>query len=135
MPFYTQSDVARARELDLLTYLQTYEPDELVKISSRVYSTRMHDSLKISNGKWMWWSRGVGGRNALEYLIAIQGLNLYEAVHRILGKNFSVPNINKSPSKTEPKVYQKSLYAVNAVVRTVAEQLTVTVKRKYIGGA
>lgn len=30
------------------------KPDELVKISSRVYSTRTHDSLKISNGKWMW---------------------------------------------------------------------------------
>lgn len=71
MSFYTQSDIARARELELLTYLETYEPDELVKISSGVYSTRTHDILKISNGKWMWWSRGVGGRNALEYLIIV----------------------------------------------------------------
>lgn len=105
-PYYSKSDIAKARELDLLTYLQAYEPDELVKISSNVYSTRTHDSLKISNGMWMWWSRGVGGRNALEYLIKVQGLTLYEAVNRILGKGFGVPNINRLPQKTEPKVFE-----------------------------
>lgn len=106
MPYFSQADLARARELDLLTYLENYEPDELVKISSNVYSTRTHDSLKISNGLWMWWSRGVGGRSALEYLIKVQGLTLYEAAHRILGKSFSVPNINKPPPKTESKVFE-----------------------------
>lgn len=48
----SKAEIERARELDLLTYLQTYEPHELVRISSAVYSTRSHDSLKISNGKW-----------------------------------------------------------------------------------
>ena len=47
----SKAEIERARELDLLTYLQTYEPHELVRISSAVYSTRSHDSLKISNGK------------------------------------------------------------------------------------
>lgn len=105
-PYYSKSDIAKARDLDLLTYLQTYEPDELVKISSNVYSTRTHESLKISNGMWMWWSRGVGGRNALEYLIKVQGLTLYEAVDRILSKDFSVSNISISSPKTEPKVFE-----------------------------
>lgn len=105
-PYYSKSDIAKARELDLLTYLQTYELDELVKISSNVYSTRTHDSLKISNGMWMWWSRGVGGRNALEYLIKVQGLTLYEAVNRILGKGYSVPSISNTALKTEPKVFE-----------------------------
>lgn len=104
--YYSKSDIAKARELDLLTYLQAYESDELVKISSNVYSTRTHDSLKISNGMWMWWSRGIGGKNALEYLIKVQGLTLYEAVDRILGKSFSVPNISISSPKTEPKVFE-----------------------------
>lgn len=104
--YYSKSDIAKARELDLLTYLLTYEQGELVKISSNVYSTRTHDSLKISNGMWMWWSRGVGGRNALEYLIKVQGLTLYEAVDRILSKDFSVSNISISSPKTEPKVFE-----------------------------
>ena len=54
--------------MDLLTYLKNYEPYELVHFSGNTYTTRTHDSLKISNGKWMWWSRGIGGRSALDYL-------------------------------------------------------------------
>ena len=52
MPYYTKEQIAQARELDLLTYLQRYDPDELVHIGSGTYCTRSHDSLKISNGKW-----------------------------------------------------------------------------------
>ena len=42
------------------------EPNELVRFSGNTYTTRTHDSLKISNGKWMWWSRGIGGNSALD---------------------------------------------------------------------
>ena len=55
--------------MDLLTYLRICEPQELVRLSRRIYTTRTHDSLKISNGMWMWWSHGIGGKTALEYLI------------------------------------------------------------------
>ena len=52
----------RARQIDLLSYLRAYEPSNLVKVkgTTNVYCTAEHDSLKISNGKWMWWSRGIG---------------------------------------------------------------------------
>lgn len=52
--------VAKAKEMDLLTYLKNYEPGQLVKLSGGEYCTKEHDSLKISNGKWCWWSRGIG---------------------------------------------------------------------------
>lgn len=104
--FYSQEDVVRARKLDLLTYLENYEPNELVRVSSNVYSTRTHDSLKISNGMWMWWSRGIGGRNALDYLIKVQGFSLYEAVDRILNGNFSMPNISRPPPEIKPKILE-----------------------------
>ena len=55
-----------------MTYLQNYEPRELVHFSGNVYCTRTHDSLKISNGKWYWHSRGIGGRSALDYLIKVK---------------------------------------------------------------
>ncbi len=51
--------------MDLLSYLQTYEPSNLQRVAGNVYCTREHDSLKISNGKWYWWSRGFGGVSAL----------------------------------------------------------------------
>ncbi len=59
--------VAKAKEMDLLTYLENYEPGQLVKLSGGEYCTKEHDSLKISNGKWCWWSRGIGGRQKSDH--------------------------------------------------------------------
>ncbi|WP_243034775.1 DUF3991 domain-containing protein [Clostridium sp. AM49-4BH] len=78
--------VAKAKEMDLLTYLKNYEPGQLVKLSGGEYCTKEHDSLKISNGKWCWWSRGIGGRSALDYLIKVQNIPFLEAVEIILGQ-------------------------------------------------
>ena len=50
MPFYDLEAIERARQVDLLTYLQTCEPQELVHVSGNVYCTKTHDSLRISNG-------------------------------------------------------------------------------------
>lgn len=69
MPYISPEVVEQARQIDLLTYLQSCEPQELVRISGNNYTTRTHDSLKISNGKWMWWSQRIGGYNALDYLV------------------------------------------------------------------
>lgn len=68
MPYIPPEVVEQARQIDLLTYLQSCEPQELVRISGNNYTTRTHDSLKISNGKWMWWSQRIGGCNALDYM-------------------------------------------------------------------
>lgn len=91
MPYVPKEQLAAAREVDLLTYLRRFEPQELVHISGSTYATRTHDSLKISNGKWFWWSRGIGGRNALDYLTAVEGLRLPEAIQRILGGSHCIP--------------------------------------------
>ncbi|MCU6711504.1 DUF3991 and toprim domain-containing protein [Paenibacillus sp. J5C_2022] len=85
MSYVSKEQIERAKQLDLLTYLQVYEPAELVRCSRNVYTTRTHDSLKISNGKWYWWSRGIGGRSALDYLIKVQGMSFPDAVLQIEG--------------------------------------------------
>ena len=72
MGYVTREMIDRAKEMDLLTYLQTYEPQELVHFGGSTYCTREHDSLKISNGKWCWFSRGIGGRTALDYCHSAQ---------------------------------------------------------------
>ena len=59
--YYKPEEIQQAKIIDLLTYLRRYEPQELVHISGNSYCTRTHDSLKISNGKWYWFSRGIGG--------------------------------------------------------------------------
>ena len=54
-PYLSKDQIAAAREMELLTYLWRFEPEELVHIGGDTYATRTHDSLKISNGKWCWW--------------------------------------------------------------------------------
>ena len=85
MPYIAPEVITEAKRMDLLTYLREYEPGELVRFSSNTYTTRTHDSLKISNGKWMWWSRGIGGKSALDYLIKVRGMDFVEAVQTIMG--------------------------------------------------
>ena len=84
MPFILPEQLARAREMDLLTYLRCCEPEELVSVGGNAYATKSHDSLKISNGEWYWWSRGVGGSSALDYLTTVRKLSLPDAVQRVL---------------------------------------------------
>lgn len=86
MPFISPEVIEKAKQIDLLTYLQNYEPHELVRFSGNTYTTKTHDSLKISNGKWMWWSRGIGGKTALDYLIKVKGLEFTNAVETLAGK-------------------------------------------------
>ena len=60
--------VEKTREMDLLTYLKSYEPQELVHFGGNTYCTREHDRLKISNGKRCWFSRRIDGYSAPNYL-------------------------------------------------------------------
>ena len=91
MPFILPEQLARARKMDLLTYLRHCEPDELVSVGGNAYATKSHDSLKISNGEWYWWSRGVGGSSAL--VLSAGGVPLAEPPRRKARptKSFSLP--------------------------------------------
>ena len=106
MGYVTPEQITQAKELDLLTYLQRFDPQELVHVSGSTYCTREHDSLKISNGKWNWFSRGIGGKTALDYLIKVQGFSFTQAVEALVGQNFSpLPRAPQAqPKKQEPRV-------------------------------
>ena len=104
---YVQLDPAvieQARQMDLLSYLRAYEPSNLVRVAGNVYCTREHDSLKISNGKWYWWSRGFGGVSALDYLIKVKDYGFVEAVEALTGVSTEWIPPPQTPKKDEPKV-------------------------------
>ena len=103
MPYIAPEIITEAKRMDLLTYLRHYEPQELVHFSDGVYTTRTHDSLKISNGKWMWWSQGVGGKSALDYLIKVKGLTFLDAVRTIMGDAAVSPVPCTEPKPEKPK--------------------------------
>ena len=97
-------DIEKAREMDLFTYLRYCEPQELVHVSGNTYCTREHDSLKISNGAWMWFSRGFGGWTALDYLIKVKGYEFLDAV-RIINQQEKI----EAPVFNYPKPKEKKL--------------------------
>lgn len=82
---FTDLQIQEARSIDLLTYLQFYEPNNLVHIKGDVYCTAEHDSLKISKGMWYWWSKGIGGKSAIDYLIKVKEMTFVDAVKTLLG--------------------------------------------------
>ena len=104
MAYFTPEDIQQAKQLDLLTYLQIYEPDQLVKVSGDTYCTKEHDSLKISNGKWHWFSRQIGGKTALDYLVKVRGCSFLEAMEILHGT--PLPKTIPVPA---PKVESKKL--------------------------
>ena len=107
----TPEQIEKAKQMDLLTYLQSYEPGNLKKISHDTWCTKEHDSLKISNGKWHWFSRHIGGKTALDYLIKVKGISFVKAVEIITGYAAVLPPVYTGIEKPiEPKKLELPLY-------------------------
>ena len=106
MPYATKAQIERARQPDLLTFLRRYKPDELIPTGPGAYKLRSHDSLKISNGKWCWWSHDkMGGVNALEYLIKVENMKFPDAVQLVNEQCgfFDARKVQSTPVQKEEK--------------------------------
>ena len=92
------------KKVDLVTYFRTIMPYELVKASANEYTTKTHDSLRMSNGLWNWCSRGFGGRNAIDYLMKTEQLEFNDAANLLLKQlQNKVPTIEQQPTKSKEK--------------------------------
>ena len=123
MAYYKQEIIDQVKKLDLFSYLKNYDPDELVYISRDNYCTKTHDSLKISNGKWFWFSKGFGGYNALDYLIKVRGYKFSEAMKIILNHSRINPPIQYE-NKEKIKDYNLVLPEKNTDNKRVIDYLT-----------
>ena len=102
MAHLSDEEIRSAREIDLLSYLQSTAPQELVSLGNGNYCTREHDSLKISNGKWHWFSQGVGGKSAIDYLIKVKDFDFADAVRTVLGVSCKVVSY-EAPKVQQPR--------------------------------
>ena len=104
MPWVTEEQIEKAKQVDLLEYLLENECGNLKKTGNE-YRLRDHDSLTVSNGKWHWHSRGFGGTTALNYLIKVRGMGFTEAV-QLLNHDIRagpMPSIPVNSPKPPPK--------------------------------
>lgn len=95
---YTDEEISKARQLSVLDYMRRYEPDELVKVGS-VYSTKTHDSLIFwpNSGYWKWYSQGIGGNCALDFLIKAKETPFRDAVKFLLEEQGDIPFFEPLP--------------------------------------
>ena len=99
MPYISPDLIQQVKQIDLLTYLQNYDPEELVSAGGGEYCTKSHDSLRISHGLWCWHSRDIGGKTALDYLIKVRGMGFMDAVEHLLGRSVLQPPVFSCPVK------------------------------------
>ena len=105
MPTVSDEQISRAREVDTLSYLRTYEPQSIRKskgVRDEYYLTE-HDSLKISNGKFHWFSRGIGGYSALDFLVKVRGMDFVGAVQHLTDNGMVIDKTERPPPKLEQK--------------------------------
>ena len=88
----TTDQIKMARTVDIISYMKQYEPEELIRTGPHDYKTATHSSLCISdNGLWHWYSRGIGGRGALNYLIQVKQMDFVSAVRHLCELEHSAP--------------------------------------------
>jgi hypothetical protein len=87
MPPVSDEKIRRAKNVGILAYLRIHEPESLRKSrgANEEYYLADHDSLKISNGKFHWFSRNIGGYSALDFLVKVRGMGFIDAVLHLSG--------------------------------------------------
>ena len=103
-----QKNIEAARRINVVQYLETYHPGELVRKTDKEYCTRTHSSLVItpSNGLFHWFSQHKGGNNALDYLVEVEGMDFVSAV-RLLNEMTPRP-VSLQTAKAAPAQQQTS---------------------------
>jgi hypothetical protein len=101
----TDEQIQAARAFDALTYLQQSEPGNLKRVGANAWQLRDHDSLRLSNGKFYWFSQGVGGASALDFLITVRGYGFVEAVQLLTAGSFPLSTIPTAKTATAHKPF------------------------------
>lgn len=81
----TREQIAQAREMTAIEYLQRYMPHELVRCGSNEFQLQSHDSFKINaqTSLFHWKSMDIGGKTALDYLHRVEGVPFVDAVRTL----------------------------------------------------
>ena len=111
---FSEEQIRRARSVCVLEWVRKTEPELLKKTSANEYLLLPHSSLKISNGKWNWFAKGIGG-DAIEFLIQYKGMTFAESVRTLIGEscwdyplspNDTARNGRETPFLAKPTIFR-----------------------------
>ena len=96
------SRIDEAKRIGLLQFFKATRPSDIKSVGSE-YCLKSHESLRLApNGMWNWFSQGVGGKNAMDYLMKVENYSFQDAVLTVLGETPSLVTDDKKESFTEP---------------------------------
>lgn len=99
----TDEQIERARSIDLVQFLQQYEPPGELKRIGRSWTLKSHDSMRISaDGRWNWFSQSKGGGDAIGFLQAVHGMSFQDAVRTLAGEDYTSIPAAQSRSQAKP---------------------------------
>ena len=116
MPGVTKEQIAAAKRMSAIEFLQRYRPNSLVKSSaSGEYQLAEHDSFKINaeSSLWHWKSRDIGGKSTLNYLIYVEGVPFVEAVRLLCEESPGYIPVPPEQVERERKPFSLPLKAEN----------------------
>jgi len=101
----SKDQIERARQVDVLDYVLRHERDNVKRVGG-AYRMKDHPSIEVNSGKWRWYSQGLYGKTALDYLTDVRGYGLVDAVCLLIGeqpqiKEFSDKSVIKATNKTK----------------------------------
>lgn len=86
----TDKEINEAKEISTTDVISQTHGFTFKKEGS-CWKCKEHDSLVVfANGKgWKWWSKDIGGINAIDWLVKIEGLEFRKAVCHLIGKSYT----------------------------------------------
>ena len=86
----TDEQIERARSIDLVQFLQQYEPPGELKRIGQSWTLKSHDSMRISaDGRWNWFSQNKGGGDAIGFSSSRSWhVSFQDAVRTLAGEDF-----------------------------------------------
>ena len=104
---YTKQDKDEAKDISMLDFLSRRKNWVFQSDGHRYYEATLHDSLKINlnEHQWTWYSRGLHGNNAIDWLRYVEGYEYPDAMKILVGSPLlSIDENKKSLSyKAAPK--------------------------------
>ncbi len=104
---YKQYQINKAKNVDLLDYVRQ-RGYSLIQSAANEYRLKEHDSLVISNNKWIWFSKDIGG-DTLDFVTKFEGKGFKEAMEILTGE------------KSQNKVKEYKNRPQNQVIRKISE--------------
>jgi len=102
VPKFTDEQMEAVKSIGMLTYIKAYEPNNYRHIGGGIYQLIDYDSLIIFKDNWRRYSQGYGGKNALDFLIKVRGMDFKDAVQSLIDGRFTyVPPAADQSHKTK----------------------------------